>query len=137
MAKIHQIIELEHTATINIEIHKKVYFRGRGNIERTSMINKKNSKINKRYKTGPKPTADITTINIPPPNHHSIYVKVTDTKHKIYTYQTSGFPFTLVRGHKYLMIICEVDTNAILAEPIKTKLEKGKNKHLPKKIQQT
>ena len=83
------------------------------------------------------PAVEGETINMLTNNHHYIYVKVTDMNHTINTDQTGKFPFTSRSGHKYLMIICEVDTNAILAEPIKTKLEKGKNKHLPKKFQQT
>ena len=42
-------------------------------------------------------------------------------KHTIYTYHTENFPVTSRIGHKYLMIMCEVARNAILAETMKTK----------------
>ena len=51
-------------------------------------------------------------------------MKLTDTKHTIYTDHTGKFPVTSRRGNKYLMIMCEVDSNAILSEPMKTKNEK-------------
>ena len=72
-------------------------------------------KINKRKIQILQPEADITTINVPPPKKYVIYVKVTGTKHTIYTYQTYRLAVTSRRGPKCLMIIFEVDSNAILA----------------------
>ena len=65
-----------------------------------------------------------TTINIPSKTDYNICVKITDRKHTIYNDQTDKFPVTSRRGHKYLMIICEVDINSILEDPMKTKTEK-------------
>ena len=45
-------------------------------------------------------------------------------KHTIYTNHTGKFPVTSRRGQKYLIIMCEVDSNAILSEPMKNKTEK-------------
>ena len=53
-----------------------------------------------------KPSADRTTINVPPLKHCNIYVKVTETKNTIYTDQAGKFPVTSRRGHKCLMIMC-------------------------------
>ena len=64
---------------------------------------------------------DGTTINVLPKNNCDIYVMVDRMKKKNYTDQTGKFPVTSGRGTKYLMIMCEVDSNAILAEPMKTK----------------
>jgi hypothetical protein len=40
---------------------------------------------------------------------------------KIYTDQTGRFPVTSSRGHKYLSVLYDYDSNAILAEPIKSR----------------
>ena len=42
----------------------------------------------------------------------------------IYTDQKGNFPVIYQRGHKYLMIMCEVDINSILAELTKNKILK-------------
>ena len=43
-------------------------------------------------------------------------------KNEIYTNKTGKFPVTSQKEHKYLIIMCEVDSNAILANPMKTKI---------------
>ena len=40
------------------------------------------------------PASDETTINVPPKNHYSIYVKVIIIKNTIYTDQTGNLPVT-------------------------------------------
>ena len=70
------------------------------------------------------PAAEQTTINISPQKHQDIYVKVTDTKKKVYSDQTVKFPVTSRRGHKYILIVFEVNINAILSDPTKTKNER-------------
>ena len=40
---------------------------------------------------------------------------------KAYSDQTGKFPYTSSRGHKYLLIIYDYDSNAILQQPLKTK----------------
>ena len=44
-------------------------------------------------------------------------------KDTIYTNQTGKFPTTSSRGHKYIMIMCEIDGNAVLVEPMNNKTE--------------
>ena len=61
-----------------------------------------------------------------PPSTNSIktdevYCKVVDLEGKIYTDQTGQFPVTSSRGHKYIMVAYHYDSNAIHAEPLKTK----------------
>ena len=43
---------------------------------------------------------------------------------KAYSDQTGKFPFTSSRGNKYLMIVYDYDSNAILQEPLKNKTSK-------------
>ena len=50
-----------------------------------------------------------------------IYIKVYDMKEKIYSDQTGKFPKTSQRGNKYIMVMVEVDSNAILVEPMKSR----------------
>jgi hypothetical protein len=52
-----------------------------------------------------------------------IYVKAIEATGQIYTDQTGRFPTTSRRGNKYVMILYDYDSNAILAEPLKSKSE--------------
>ena len=45
-------------------------------------------------------------------------------KNTIYTDQTGRFPVTSSSGHKYIMIMVEIDSNVIMAEPMKSKRDK-------------
>ena len=40
---------------------------------------------------------------------------------KIYTDQTGRFPKQSLKGNQYIMVLCEVDSNAILVEPMKNR----------------
>ena len=96
----------------------------RRNPERTYETYKKVVRSTREKTRILQPAVEGETINMLTNNHHYIYVKVTDMNHTINTDQTGKFPVTSRSGHKYLMIICEVDINAISAEPMKTKNEK-------------
>jgi hypothetical protein len=52
-----------------------------------------------------------------------IYVKAIEATGQIYTNQTGRFPTTSSGGNKYVMILYDYDSNAILAEPVKSKSE--------------
>ena len=52
-----------------------------------------------------------------------IYVKAIEATGQIYTDQTGRFPTTSSRGNKYVMILYDYNSNAILAEPLKSKSE--------------
>jgi hypothetical protein len=52
-----------------------------------------------------------------------IYVKAIEATGQIYTDQSGRFPTTSSRGNKYVMILYDYDSNAILAEPLKSKSE--------------
>ena len=60
---------------------------------------------------------------VPRTKQHDIYVRVDQVKDTIYTDQTGKFPITSSRGHKYIMIMCEIDGNAVLVEIMKNKTE--------------
>jgi hypothetical protein len=50
-----------------------------------------------------------------------IYTAVYDVRETIYSDQTGRFPKQSLRGNKYLMVMVEVDSNAILLEPMKSR----------------
>ena len=53
--------------------------------------------------------------------HKDVFVKVWDTQSKIFTDQTGKFPYQSVAGNRYLMVMVEIDSNYIDAEPMKSK----------------
>ena len=58
---------------------------------------------------------------VPRRKQHYINVREDQVKDTIYTNQTGKLPITSSRGHKYIMIMCEIDGNAVLVEPMKNK----------------
>jgi hypothetical protein len=61
----------------------------------------------------------------PEPNErtHWIYAATIEPTGKIYTDQTGRFPTTSSKGNKYIMVLYDYDSNAILAEPMKSRSE--------------
>ena len=59
----------------------------------------------------------------PRKKHRDIFVRVIDLQdefqEKIYTDQTGKFPVRSSQGNQYLMIMCEMDSDAILFEPMR------------------
>jgi hypothetical protein len=49
---------------------------------------------------------------------HQVFAAVYDTTGEIATNQTGSFPTTSSRGHKYVLILYDYDSNAILAATI-------------------
>ena len=56
---------------------------------------------------------------------YAIYVRVDQVKDTIYIDQTGKFPITPSSGHKYIMIMCEIDANAVFVE-LMTKKQRTK-----------
>jgi hypothetical protein len=54
---------------------------------------------------------------------HLVYAKVVTITGQIYSDQTGRFPVTSSRGNKYIMVVYDYDSAAILAEPIKNRTE--------------
>ena len=60
-----------------------------------------------------------TSIVKPLRKHQDVYVKIEIAKDTIYTDQTGAFPEQSKSGNRYIMILCEMDSNAILSEPMR------------------
>jgi hypothetical protein len=70
-------------------------------------------------------TDDIENESIPTQNEnkeptHLTFATIEDTGN-IYADQTGRFPITSSQGHKYILILYDYDSNAILAKPIKSR----------------
>jgi hypothetical protein len=52
-----------------------------------------------------------------------IMIKVYNCTESVFTDQTGQFPVTSNRGNKYIMVLCEIDGNQILAEPMQNRSE--------------
>jgi hypothetical protein len=61
--------------------------------------------------------------NEPKTRTNMVYVKAIEATGQIYIDQTGRFPTTSSRGNKYIMILYDYDSNAILAKPLKSKSE--------------
>ena len=53
--------------------------------------------------------------------HRDIYVQIKEASELVYTDQTGQFPVTSSRGHKYIMVLVEVDGNYIAMEPMRSR----------------
>ena len=65
------------------------------------------------------PTASDLTPSEPNNRFNLVFTKTITITGKISTDQTGRFPVTSSRGNKYIMILFNHDSNAILAEPLK------------------
>ena len=63
------------------------------------------------------------TILLQPENVRAniVTMKLVELNGKIFSNQTGRFPVTSSKGNKYLMVMYDNDTNAILAEPMKNR----------------
>jgi hypothetical protein len=53
--------------------------------------------------------------------HRDIYVKIEEAGEMIYSDQMGRFPVTSSGGHKYIMVLVEIDSNFISMEPMKSR----------------
>ena len=73
--------------------------------------------------TKPKPTP-FETCNVSGmrgKKERDIYTKVYDVRNTMFSDQTGQFPKRSLRGNKYIMVMVEIDSNAILVEPMKSR----------------
>ena len=49
-----------------------------------------------------------------------IFIKTYDERKTIFLDQTGQFPTRSQRGNKYIMVLVDIDSNAILVEPMKS-----------------
>jgi hypothetical protein len=72
-------------------------------------------------------TPTKTTVPESPPEPKTrtnwVYMQPIEVTGKIFSNQTGRFPLTSSRGNKYIMIVYDYDSNAILAEPLKSRSE--------------
>ena len=52
-----------------------------------------------------------------------VYTKVYDVRNTVFSDQTGKFPTRSKQGNKYIMVMVEIDSNAILVEPIKNRTD--------------
>ena len=84
-----------------------------------------------KVRQGVRPTEEKLAVSekensdthVPLRKNHDIYVQIDQVRDTIYTNQTGKFPITSSRGHKYIMVLCAIDGNVVLAEPMKNKSE--------------
>ena len=62
---------------------------------------------------------DGSNLTLPLPKHNDVYVRIDEAKETIYTDQTGAFPVRSRNGSRYIMIMCEMDSNSILSEAMK------------------
>ena len=79
---------------------------------------RKNVRSAKR-KTKPFEKTDASTLR--GKKVRDVYTKVYDVRNTVFSYQTGNFPTRSKRGNKYIMVMVEIDSNAILVDPIKNR----------------
>ena len=52
-----------------------------------------------------------------------VYTKVYDVRNTVFSDQTGQFPTRSKRGNKYIMFMVEIDSNAIMVDPIKNRTD--------------
>ena len=55
---------------------------------------------------------------------NDIYISTYDVRETIYSDQTGQYPVRSQRGNKYIMVMVEIDSNAILVEPMRSREDK-------------
>ena len=60
----------------------------------------------------------MTTTEV---RHHELFIKTVKLSGKIYSDQTGCFPLTSSKANRYFMVVYDHDSNAILAEPLKSR----------------
>jgi hypothetical protein len=71
--------------------------------------------------TKPVETPDSTIE--PNKKYSDIFIKVVDHRETIYTDQTGALPIISRTGNRYQMVLCEIDSNSILVEPLRNRTE--------------
>lgn len=71
--------------------------------------------------TKPKPLEDVNSTQLRGRKVQDIYTKVYNVRDTVFTDQTGHFPWGSQAGHKYIMVMVDIDSNAILVEPLKNR----------------
>ena len=85
--------------------------------------NTRSTKTHNTTETPPDDTDDTNDIPTQEPHNttaHAMYVTMEEPG-RVYTDQTGRFPVTSSRGHQYVMVMYDYDSNSILTEPLKNR----------------
>ena len=77
---------------------------------------------------------DVTSASPLPEKTNEVFIKIIRPDSKIYSDQTGAFPFPSSRGYRYIMVFYDMDSNAILAQPMKSKTSTELNAMVVKMI---
>jgi hypothetical protein len=61
--------------------------------------------------------------HIPITKTHEAFFRIEDLSDSILTDQTGAFPFTSLRGNRYIMVVIHLDANYIFVEPMRSRLK--------------
>jgi hypothetical protein len=77
--------------------------------------------MNQTRKNKSKPFETSNTSSLCGKKVQDVFVKTYDVRETIFSDQTGKFPTQSSHGHKYIMVMVEIDSNAILVEPMKSR----------------
>jgi len=72
-------------------------------------------------KTKPAPLETCDTSQLKGKKTRDIYTETYNVRETMFSDQTGQFPTRSQRGNKYIMVLVEIDSNAILVEPMKSR----------------
>ncbi len=79
---------------------------------------RKNVRSTKAKRT---PLETFDTLQLHGKKVRDIYTTIHDVRKTMFSDQTGQFPMHLQSGNKYIMVLVEMDSNAILVEPMKSR----------------
>jgi hypothetical protein len=71
-------------------------------------------------KEKPAPLETCDTLQLHGKKVRDVYTKTYKVRKTMFSNQTSQFPMQSQRGNKYIMVMVEINSNAILVEPMKS-----------------
>jgi hypothetical protein len=74
-------------------------------------------------KAKPTPLETCDTSQLHGKKVRDVYTETYSVRETMFSDQTGQFPMRLQRGNKYIMVMVEIDSNAILVEPMKSRKE--------------
>jgi hypothetical protein len=86
-----------------------------------SRQNLRSTKPNPKLIADPAPISDPTIPASPHERTHHVFAAVHDVTGQIYTDLTGRFPVQSSRGYKYILVLYDYDSNAILTEPMRNR----------------
>ena len=72
-----------------------------------------------KTKTAPLETCDTSQLH--GKKLRDVYIKTYRVRETMFSNQTSQFPMSSQQGNTYIMVMVEIDSNAILVEPMKSR----------------